>query len=851
MSFVRAVTRAAANTSTGNQDFTTTDLGGLTPKAAIVIMTKAITDGTAANDAALSIGATDGTRQWVLSTFDENGTADSDTYRHFRDDALVYIMDGTGAADGIAVFVSFIADGIRINWTDAPAGAYLVQVELFAGTDLSVYAGTASPNGTLNAATDITAPNFEPDNVFMASGGSTVNTLTAALYAAVGIAKNDGGGAVTQHGWFWNSADAAAAENLEAILSTLYSTGQIDSGAYLWAGEVDDFDSQGFSVYTRVNNTVGTDVFGYLALKYNGVVSTWVGTVDSPTATGSDSETGPGFRPQHVLEIATLITAVDTFRTNAQCGSTCFNSFDADDEFSTSVTAEDAAVTMNTQSLSDNTAVNLPLDTGATAHIATFTSFDATGYTRNFTTANGTLRKWIGWAISETAASSSSSSSSSTSSSSTSSSSTSSSSTSSSSSSTSVSSSSSSSSSSTSISTPPTLTVTTPSFHRSLGLSPVISDPLFFSTRTFSRRLTGLISAYSHEIRSIGGYWQASITLTDSIRRLEDWASYGLGRHLQVYNPSLVEIWEGFVNQINIIEGGEQFSIGPLIDVGNRLKVSYSPVNADVVPPVVGVNTSLAVGNNTDSQALHGIWEKLQGVNQVTATEATQLRDMFLNDPTRAYPDTSLDSSLTGGGDLTVEIQCLGYWHFLTGYYYTNTAVTGYESATTKIQNVLTAAPNAGVFSTDYSQIATNATLVKKYEGGDKTAETILKEINGLGDSSNNPYTIGFYQNRQLFYQPLPSAIAYQRRATGNRGIVNQVNREVMPWDVLPARWIFRPDFLVGRFPPITTATLGTDPRAAFIEVVSFQAPYGLSINGRKLSQIDQVLARRGLGGAA
>jgi hypothetical protein len=72
-----------------------------------------------------------------------------------------------------------------------------------------------------------------------------------------------------------------------------------------------------------------------------------------------------------------------------------------------------------------------------------------------------------------------------------------------------------------------------------------------------------------------------------------------------------------------------------------------------------------------------------------------------------------------------------------------------------------------------------------------------------------------------------------------------------MPWNVLPARWIFRPDFLVGRFLPISAASLGSDPRAAFIEVVQFDAPYSLSINGRKLSQLDQVLARRGLGGAA
>lgn len=392
--------------------------------------------------------------------------------------------------------------------------------------------------------------------------------------------------------------------------------------------------------------------------------------------------------------------------------------------------------------------------------------------------------------------------------------------------------------------------MTTPGFYQSRQLSLATYDPLYLATRTYSRRLTPHISRYSHEIRSIGGYWSANISIADRPGRLEEWADYGLGRHIETHNPSLVKIWEGFINQINITEGTETFTIGPLIDVGNRQIVTYSPVNAGIEPPLVGARLTASTGNNTGSQALYGIWEKTFGANQVTSTEADQLRGMLLADPTRVYPDTSLDSSLDSGAELEVELLCLGYWHFLTGYYYTNTGVTGYESVATKIQNVLAADPN-GVFSADYSMIAANATLVKKYEEGTKTAETVLREMNSLGDSSFNAYTMGFYNDRQFVYQPMPAEITYQRRATGNRGITNQVNREVAPWDVAPARWIFRPDFMVGRHPPVTAATLGTDPRAAFIEVVQFDAPYGLSINGRKLSQLDQVLARKGLGGAA
>jgi hypothetical protein len=392
--------------------------------------------------------------------------------------------------------------------------------------------------------------------------------------------------------------------------------------------------------------------------------------------------------------------------------------------------------------------------------------------------------------------------------------------------------------------------MTIPSFFQSRQLSLIAADPLYLSTRTFSRRLTANVSQYRHEIRAIGGYYSANISIADNPRRLEEWASYGLGRHITTYNPSLVKIWEGFINQINITEGSESFTIGPLIDIGNRQVVTYSPVNAGIEPPAVGARVTAATGNNTDSQALYGIWQKVTGANQVTSTEAGQLRDKLLADPTIVYPDTSLDSSFQSNNELSVELLCLGYWHFLTGYYYANTGVTGYESISTKIQNVLAANPNS-IFSADYSMIATNATLVKKYEDGTRTAETILREVNSLGDSSFNAYTMGFYNDRQFVYQPMPTEVTYQRRATGNRGITNQVNREIMPWDIVPARWIFRPDFMVGRHPPITAATLGIDPRAAFIETVQFDAPYGLSVNGHKLSQIDQVFARKGLGASA
>lgn len=383
--------------------------------------------------------------------------------------------------------------------------------------------------------------------------------------------------------------------------------------------------------------------------------------------------------------------------------------------------------------------------------------------------------------------------------------------------------------------------------YRSTALSIIASDPLFYNTRTFSERLTSQINSYSHEVRAIGGYASASLSIGDKQRKIEDWIEYGLGRHITVYSPSLVVIWEGFVNQISATLGPFQFTVGPLLDIKNRVYGSYSAIDTSVTPPTIGTEATVTTVNNTTSQDRFGIIEDAFSLNEATNTEASQLLNMIINDPNRAYPPTSRDSNLSGDNGPSVQIDCLGYWNWLKAYSYSNTAGTGNINLSAKIQDVLGASPNS-LFSTDYTMIASNTTQVKDYEDGTRKAEAILIDMNPLGDSSYNAYTMGFYAGRRFIYQPIPTEIAYQQRIAGSRGIVNPLDAIIRPWTVLGARYIFYPDFLIGRHPPASGTALGQDPRSGFIETVSFSLPYQVSINGMKLSTLETVLARRGLG---
>lgn len=395
---------------------------------------------------------------------------------------------------------------------------------------------------------------------------------------------------------------------------------------------------------------------------------------------------------------------------------------------------------------------------------------------------------------------------------------------------------------------PTTSTSTTTSFvgayHRGYELSLIIEDPLYYTTRNYTARLTSRVSRYSHEVRAIGGFWSANLAISASQKYIENWIAYGLGRHLVVYNPSLVIIWEGFVNKLTATLGPFQYEVGPLLDIGNRVAVTYS--QEDTGTGIVGGRTVTAVADNTDSQARYGIIQKTYSHSGATLALAEQIRDAYANDPKYAFPPTSRSSNLSGTAEPSITLDCLGYWHWLKAYYPTD-ATAGYISATDKIKATLAANPNA-MFSADYSMIADNATLVKQAEVGERTAEDILKGVNSLGDSSLNTYNIGFYGGRKLVYQPIPTTIEYQQRITSNRGLVNAVNREVKPWDAMPGKYILFPDFLIGQFPPTTAVTLGSDPRVGFVEVARYTAPWGLNLDGKKMSQLDQRLARKGMG---
>jgi len=387
------IVRVASDTGGGNQDITTTKLRGQIPKAAMFVLTYAITDGTVANHAVFSVGAaTAVAEQWVVSVMSENNVGTTESRRRGATDECVMILNpaGAGAIDGEAAFVAFIADGVRINWGNAPSAAFLLEVTLIAGRSVTAKASKFTL-GNVNIAVDVNTVGFEPDVLFTACHGTRIDDASRTDWMlSHGVVLNKA--SIVQLSYAQQSYQAAAASRLTSRITDDYGIMQVWDGVFNWGGEFSAFDAQGFTCTSRIGDS--NDDVAFLALAFDNVVDFSAAIIDSPTGNGDQTVTNPAFLPQYVHVGLTQMPAIDTLYTDGYAGAIGISMFDEDDEYSQATADEDAQGTTDTQSLSDNTAVNLPQDDGTAGWVASFVEFNAEGWIWNFTTSLGTAVKW-------------------------------------------------------------------------------------------------------------------------------------------------------------------------------------------------------------------------------------------------------------------------------------------------------------------------------------------------------------------------------------------------------------------------------------------------------------------------
>lgn len=388
------VVQSAAPTSSGTQDFTFAGFG--TPKAAILIINNASVSGVDISDAVIGIGLTDGVRQFATCGISQNGVGTANTFSHITNSGCILLLESSaGGIDGEASFDSWITDGLRINWSDAPISGVLVTAVLINGTDLSAYVGDFTSAAATGNSVDITAPNFQPDQLIILSAGpiSTYNNSISDMHVSIGFVDN--GGSIVQCSANEFSNDAATLGDTRDNISSIYGASTVIGSDI----EISGFDAQGFSAFTRT--VAGGFKYPYLALAYSGAVSHWVGIINSPIATGNQSVTTPGFKPQFVMHCPNAVATIDGDRTTDSTGAGTISAgvFTATDAFITSIEDQDTADPMRARSSTYSLPVKYDSGLGTNLHTATFVSFDPSGWTLNYSVANATTRKWPSFVV--------------------------------------------------------------------------------------------------------------------------------------------------------------------------------------------------------------------------------------------------------------------------------------------------------------------------------------------------------------------------------------------------------------------------------------------------------------------
>lgn len=390
--------------------------------------------------------------------------------------------------------------------------------------------------------------------------------------------------------------------------------------------------------------------------------------------------------------------------------------------------------------------------------------------------------------------------------------------------------------------------MTTPSFFEQMGFMLHLEKPLWVSDAWQILEYRRNIQTYSQNIVVNGGYWDATIVLSMTRAEAESIFSRSIGRDATLFD-NRGKFFNGFVDTYEINYGAFTVMRGPLLNVANHVRAAYSVLDTSDVTNIVGMREITPVAQDTTSQNLYGIHQRVLSVGGSTELNAEQIRDTHIEE--NKDPESTQRISLGASGrPVVVTFTIAGYAQLFEKYILEN-ASTGEQNADVKIEWILGQDPN-GIFSTDYSKIDVNATQVPILENEYRTAWQGIKSAVSKGDSSFNRWVFGVYLDRIAQYNQIPLTVEYEFKVADKQQAILGAQGRVDPWRVLPGKWCKVSDVLPGAQSPInpsTTTELRNDPRMIFIESAAYSSPNSLNLEGSKVGQSQQLLARLGLGG--
>lgn len=381
-------------TATGNQSVTGVGLGAA--GEAIIFFgtwnqTASGTVGSTWNWYGFATSSTNRGARWM---FNSDAVSPTDNARGGSDTLCIFQSDAAGNNRLTADFVSFDgSDGnFTINWTNAPAAAYIVHFIVLGGTDLTNAKVQALALSSSTGNVGYTGVGFQPDFGIWVTTNQTSLTgeahMTLGLGWAVSTTKRgsisvnaDDNVSMTQQ-MDWNAI--VATDRALICLTNAASTVDIEFDFVSW-------DSDGVT-YNQINApTANTDLLA-LFLKggqYDAGSFTSCGTTDCTDTVSTD------FQPKGVILGAYQSTTDRTVQVNAIMGFGAFTSTDGTQEGTIASQGQDAVLSTDVDQRTLTTkAITLIGSSGAVMREADGTGLNSSDFQLTWTTAAAAINIW-------------------------------------------------------------------------------------------------------------------------------------------------------------------------------------------------------------------------------------------------------------------------------------------------------------------------------------------------------------------------------------------------------------------------------------------------------------------------
>ncbi|MFQ5970300.1 MAG: hypothetical protein ACE5J2_07400, partial [Nitrososphaerales archaeon] len=359
---------------------------GFQPKVVIFFWTRQTVEGTLAGIHSGYGFATGAANERAIAIASDDAVGTSNTGRSQSDTSCIIILsNGTPTVAAEAELTTFDSDGFTINWTTNEARADIIHYIALGGSELT-NALASSFTVTSGAGTQsVTGLGFKPDFLMFisidltAAGSSTVGKASIGFAsspadeASVTVTLEDGRA----------TTDTWVRQRTDSTFNELTNFGGNDMLA-----DITSFDADGFTFNKSAAD--GTTMY-YLALKGGGYR---VGSFNKSTGVApvSQSVTGVSFKPNG------LILASKNLVTNTGIeaeGRISFGASDGTTEGATWFHDKDAVGTTDTNQRTSTSKVAVHASQSTLNAEADLTSFDADGFTINWTTNNAVAEEII------------------------------------------------------------------------------------------------------------------------------------------------------------------------------------------------------------------------------------------------------------------------------------------------------------------------------------------------------------------------------------------------------------------------------------------------------------------------